>query len=166
MRCGDVAGCAVLELGAGRGAPALGARGRGATEARLADSAPAALAAIHKNITKLRLDNVRAVRRDYLSILKDAAKKRHRYDLIFVDPPYRMQRVIEPELARWLPRVAAPGARVIVESGSREEASLPLELAADKVYGDTRVRIFLVPEADLAAAESKTSTDQIPEDSG
>jgi 16S rRNA G966 N2-methylase RsmD len=109
----------------------------------MADTGVAAAAAIHKNIAKLKLENVRAVRRDYLLILKQAAKKGERYDLIFVDPPYRMHRVIEPELGRWLPKVIAAGGRIIVESDSREEVSLPFELITDKVYGDTRVRIFI-----------------------
>jgi len=140
---GDVTGFSVLDLFAGSGALGLEAMSRGAAGALLVDSSPAAIAAIHKNITKLRHENARAARRGYLAILKDAAKKRHRYDLIFVDPPYRMHRVIEPELARWLPDVMAPGARVVVESGSSLEISLPLELLNDKVYGDTRVRIFM-----------------------
>ncbi len=139
---GDVSGLSALDLFAGSGALGLEALSRGASEALLVDSAPAAVAAINRNIAKLRFENARALRRDYLSILKDAAKKQRRFDLIFIDPPYRMHRVIKPELVRWLPRLAAPGARIIVESDSREEVSLPLDLVADKVYGDTRVRIF------------------------
>ncbi len=139
---GDVSGFTVLDLFAGSGALGLEALSRGAGEALLADSAATSLAAIRKNITKLKLENARAVQRDYLVILKDAAKKQRRYDLIFVDPPYRMHRVIEPELQRRLPGIIAPGGRVIIESGSREEISLPFELVVDRVYGDTRIRIF------------------------
>jgi len=139
---GDVSGLTVLDLFAGSGALGLEAVSRGAAAALLADDGVAAAAAIHKNIAKLKLENVRAVRRDFLLMLKQAAKKGERYDLIFIDPPYRMHRVIEPELGRWLPRVIAAGGRVIVESDSREEVSLPFELITEKVYGDTRIRIF------------------------
>jgi len=142
---GDVTGLSVLDLFAGSGALGMEALSRGAADALLVDNRATALAAIQKNITKLKLQNVKAVRRDYLSILKDAAKNHQRFDLIFIDPPYRMQRVIEPELVRWLPRLVASGARVIVESSSREEVSLPLELVADKIYGDTKIRIFVAP---------------------
>jgi len=140
---GDVTGLSVLDLFAGSGALGLEALSRGAAGALLVDSSPAAVAAIRKNITKLKLENARVNRRDYLPILKDAAKKQHRFNLIFVDPPYRMHRVIEPDLARWLPDIMAPGARVVVESSSSLEISLPLELLNDKVYGDTRVRIYM-----------------------
>lgn len=144
---GDVSGLRVLDLFAGSGALGLEALSRGASEALLVDNRVTALQAIHRNITKLRFQNARGVRSNYLAILKDAAKKHERHDLIFVDPPYRMHRVIQPELDRWLPRIVAPGARVIVESDAREEVSLPLKLVADKVYGDTRVRIFLAADA-------------------
>lgn len=143
---GDVTGMTVLDIFAGSGALGLEAVSRGAAAALLADNGVAAAAVIHKNIAKLKLENVRAVRRDYLQILKQAAKKGERYDLIFVDPPYTIHRVIEPELSRWLPRVIAAGGRIIVESDSRKEVSLPMELITEKVYGDTRVRIFLAPD--------------------
>lgn len=143
---GDVSGFEVLDLFAGSGALGLEAVSRGAAAALLADKGVAAAAAIHKNMAKLRLEGVRVVRRDYLLILKQAAKKGERFDLIFVDPPYKIHRVIEPELSRWLPRVLAPGGRVVVESDSREEVSLPLELVTDKKYGDTRIRIFTFDE--------------------
>ncbi len=143
---GDISGITVLDLFAGSGALGLEALSRGAAEALLVDNRAEALATIHGNITKLKIENARAVRRDYLAILKQAAKKGERYDLIFVDPPYRMHRVIEPELSRWLPRVIVAGGRVIVESDSREEVALPLELASDKVHGDTRVRIFVAAD--------------------
>jgi len=140
---GDVGGLSVLDLFAGSGALGLEALSRGGVRALLADSAPAAVAAIRRNTTKLRLENARVVRRDYLAVLRDASKKRQHFDLIFVDPPYAMHRVIGPELSRWLPRVIVPGGRVVVESDSRQEVTLPLELVTDKVYGDTRIRIFV-----------------------
>lgn len=154
---GDITGLIALDLFAGSGALGLEALSRGASRVLLVDNRAEALAIIHRNITKLKIENARAVRRDYLAILKQAAKKGERYDLIFVDPPYRMHRVIEPELSRWLPRMIAAGGRVIVESDCREQVSLPLELVTDKIYGDTRVRIFAA--ADGADAETVEDED-------
>ncbi|MDO8736807.1 MAG: 16S rRNA (guanine(966)-N(2))-methyltransferase RsmD [Thermoleophilia bacterium] len=155
---GDVSGLTVLDLFAGSGALGLEALSRGAAAAVLADSGVAAAAVIQKNIAKLRMENVRMTRRDYLQILKQAAKKGERYDLIFVDPPYKMHRVIEPQLSRWLPKVITAGGRVIVESDSREEVTLPFEPITDKVYGDTRVRIFM---ADDGGEKRKSSERRI-----
>lgn len=153
---GDITGLIALDLFAGSGALGLEALSRGAARALLVDNRVEALATIRRNITKLKIENARAVRRDYLAILKQAAKKGERYDLIFVDPPYRMHRVIEPELSRWLPRMIAARGRVIVESDCREEVSLPLELVTDKIYGDTRVRIFAAADG----ADDETVEDE------
>ncbi len=139
---GDVAGLRVLDLFAGSGALALEALSRGAAAATMVDNRAAAVRTIASNTTKLKLENAALSRRDYLAFLKDAAKKQQRFDLIFVDPPYKIHRVIEAELETWLPRVAAPGGRVVIEFDSREDVILPFRLLASKMYGDTRVRLF------------------------
>lgn len=141
----SVAGMKVLDLFAGSGAMALEALSRGAAEAVLVENHPAALKAIARNITKTGLTNTRALRRDYQTFLKDAARKGERYDLIFIDPPYKIHRVIEPVLRRLLPTVVAAGGMVVVESDIRQELSLPGEIAKEKVYGDTKVRILHFP---------------------
>lgn len=141
---GDVTGVTVLDLFAGSGALGLEALSRGAAEATMVDNRLQAIRTISKNMQKLRFENAVLARRDYLAFLKDAARKQKRFDLIFVDPPYRMHRVIEPQLSRWLPRVAAHRGMVVMESGLRREVPLPLELLTEKVYGDTMIRIYTV----------------------
>jgi 16S rRNA (guanine966-N2)-methyltransferase len=143
---GDVSGLSVLDLFAGSGALGLEALSRGASSAVLVDSRAGAMKAMERNIAKLRATAASAVRRDYLVFLKDAAKKGWRYDLIFIDPPYRMHRVIGGELGRRLPLVAAPGARLVVESSSREDIDLPFGKSLDRVYGDTRVCIYILQQ--------------------
>lgn len=146
---GPIEDLLVLDLFAGSGALGLEALSRGAARAVLVDNRSTALKAITRNITKLQLKNAISVRRDYLAFLKDAAKKGERYDLIFVDPPYRMHRVIEPELGRWLPEITSGEGRVVVESDSGREVSLPGELIREKIYGDTRVRLFRFPSPEI-----------------
>lgn len=138
---GDVTGLVVLDLFAGSGALGLEAISRGAARADLVDSRTGAIRTMGANIEKLRFENATAIRRDYLAFLKAGAKKERRYNLIFVDPPYRMHRVIEPHLNRWLPQVAATGGKVVVESSLRQGISLPLKLLTEKVYGDIMIRI-------------------------
>ena len=139
---GSVEGLSVLDLFAGSGALGLEALSRGAAHAQLVENRAAAVRTIAKNITKRGFENATLSRRDYLAFLKDAAKKRRRYDLIFVDPPYKMHRVIEPELKKWLPQLVAEGGRIVVEFDVRQEVMLPFELLTDKVYGDTGIRAF------------------------
>lgn len=145
---GSVEDMRVLDLFAGSGALGLEALSRGASEAVLVENHASAVKAIVRNVTKLKLDNARAVRRDYLAFLKDAVKKDQRFDLIFVDPPYKMHRVIEPELKKWLPQIIASEGIAVVESGAGDEILIAAEILADKIYGDTRVRIFTFPQAD------------------
>lgn len=142
---GNINGLTVLDLFAGSGALGFEALSRGAAEAHLVDSRTAAIRAINKNITKLKFENVEVSRRDYLFFLKDAAKKGILYDLIFIDPPYKMHRVIKRELSKWLPCILAPGGRIIIESSSREGESMQMELLVEKVYGDTKVNIYTIP---------------------
>jgi len=166
---GSTAGLAVLDLFAGSGALGLEALSRGASRVVFVENQAGALKAINRNLGKLTAgftdkvtgnlpaapadepaalrapDNVEIRRRDYLAYLRFAAKKGERFDLIFIDPPYRMHRVIEPALARWIPAVLSPGGRVVVESDARSQIVLRGELLSDRLYGDTRIRIFSIP---------------------
>lgn len=141
----DVSGLRVLDLFAGSGALALEALSRGADSALMVDNRSPAVRTIAANIDKLRLEGAVLKRGDYRSILRYAAKKGDRFDLIFVDPPYKMLRVVLPELVEWLPRLAAAGGRLVVESDTRETVSLPFELITERGYGDTRVSIYQLP---------------------
>lgn len=134
----------MLDLFAGSGALALESLSRGAASAVLVDSSAAAVKAMRKNIEKLRLDNARISRSDYRSYLEGAAGRGRSFDLIFVDPPYRMHRVIQQELAKWLPEVTGAGGRIVVESSSKEEFSLPFERLVHKVYGDTAIAVYRI----------------------
>lgn len=158
---GGVTDLSVLDLFAGSGALALEALSRGAAHAVLVESRVTALKTIARNVEKLtgqaRPAQVDIRRRNWLAYLKFAAKKGLRFDLIFLDPPYRMHRVIGPELGRWIPAVVAPGARVVVESDSRQELVLPAALVRDKTYGDTRVRIFAFSESPPSEAGAPAS---------
>ncbi len=139
---GSVEGLTVLDLFSGSGALALEALSRGAAAAVMVDSRAGAVRTIADNISKLKYDNVSLSRRDWLVFLKDAAKKQQQFDLIFVDPPYKMHRVIAADLEKRLPAVTAPRGRIVVEFDARGDVTLPLALLADKRYGDTRVRVY------------------------
>jgi 16S rRNA G966 N2-methylase RsmD len=65
-----------------------------------------------------------------------------RYDLVLVDPPYRMLSRFLPMLATHLPSVVASDGLVVVESEAKEEPELPLPLRTSRRYGSTRVSLF------------------------
>ena len=136
----DVGGAVVLDLYAGSGALAIEALSRGASRATLVDSAPAAVAAIRRNLAALELDaSVR--REDARAFLRAASRSGPQYDLVFLDPPYRHASDLGAELSADLGALLAPGARVVAESDRRAPLRLDLPLLDERRYGDTLIQI-------------------------
>jgi 16S rRNA (guanine966-N2)-methyltransferase len=141
---GPLDGEAVLDLFAGSGGLTLEALSRGASRAILVECDPRAAAVIRRNLDALRIggDEARVRRRDALKALRDAREAGETYDLVFLDPPYRLAAGLGPELAQALPPVLAPGARVVGESDRRTPLDLPgLGTTFERRYGDTLLRI-------------------------
>jgi len=137
---GDVTGARVLDLFAGSGALGIEALSRGAAKATLVDSSPAAARAIRANLEALELD-AEVRRRDWRAALREASADGRHYDLVLLDPPYRLASAIGPELAQALAPVLAPGARVACESDRRVPLELGLPLSRERRHGDTTIRI-------------------------
>ncbi|HET6508559.1 MAG TPA: 16S rRNA (guanine(966)-N(2))-methyltransferase RsmD [Baekduia sp.] len=141
---GDVGDARVLDLFAGSGALAAEALSRGAASAVLVEKDGRAARTIQGNLKALGLTPPRAIlrRRDALAALRDAREAGESYDLVFLDPPYRLATGLGPELASALAPVLAPGARVIGESDRRTPLDLPgYSTTFERRYGDTLLRI-------------------------
>jgi 16S rRNA (guanine966-N2)-methyltransferase len=141
---GPIDGARVLDLYAGSGALAIEALSRGAEHAVLNDSSARAAGSIRANLEALGLGPDRATlrRRDALRVLRDAREAGESYDLVFLDPPYRLATGLGPDLAAALLPVLAPAARVIGESDRRTPLDLPgLTTTFERRYGDTLLRI-------------------------
>jgi len=144
QRLGPLDGQCVLDLFAGSGALGLEALSRGAQHATFVDSAPAAITAIGANVATLRLDEAHAEvrRQDARAFLRGARAAGRQYDLVLLDPPYRLAAELGRELSPLIAAVLAPGGRVVSESDRRA----PLDLAPDlpptdeRRYGDTLIR--------------------------
>jgi 16S rRNA (guanine966-N2)-methyltransferase len=139
---GPVDGADVLDLFAGTGAMGLEALSRGAASAVFVDSDRVAAETIIKNVDKLALEGARVYREDAARRLATEASAGRSYDLVLVDPPYRMLSTFLPMLAMRLPAVVAPNGLVVVESVAKEEPELPLPLRTSRKYGSTRVTLF------------------------
>jgi 16S rRNA (guanine966-N2)-methyltransferase len=137
-----VPGARVLDLFAGSGALAIEALSRGAASATLVDDAPAAIRAIRANLDAVKADaDVR--RGDALRFLGGASAAAAQYDLIFLDPPYRLADRLGGPLSEALPAVLAPGAAAVAESDRRAPLALDLPLHDERRYGDTLIRIYV-----------------------
>jgi 16S rRNA (guanine966-N2)-methyltransferase len=135
-----VDGARVLDLFAGSGALGIEALSRGAHEATFVDSAPGAIRSLKANLAALgSAPEVR--RQDAMRFLGSASAGARQYDLVFLDPPYRLAGRLGAELSAILPAVLAPGAVVVTESDRRDPLDLDLPLLDERRYGDTLIRI-------------------------
>ena len=135
----DVAGARVLVLFAGSGALGLEALSRGAAGATFVESAPVALRALRANLAALGAE-AEVVRADARRFLRAASTDARQYDLIFLDPPYRLAGRLGRELSEALPPVLARDALVISESDRRTPLDIELPLHDERRYGDTLIR--------------------------
>lgn len=115
----DLSGLACLDLFAGSGALGFEAASRGATRVVLVEKDRAAVVELERNRAALDATQVSIVSGDAAAYL---ARERGRFDVVFLDPPFRQNAV--PEILGVLPPRLEPDARVYVES------DVPVEVVA------------------------------------
>jgi 16S rRNA (guanine966-N2)-methyltransferase len=148
-----VVGARVLDLFAGTGALGIEALSRGAARAVFVDSAPAAAAAIRENLRRTRLEERGAVWRvDALRAVRRLAREGP-FDLVLVDPPYRLpRRAVEALLSELAARGAvAPGGTVVLSRPRKSSTPvIPLHWRVIKElsYGDSAVVVLRVPQSE------------------
>jgi 16S rRNA (guanine966-N2)-methyltransferase len=142
---GPVDDARVLDLYAGTGAMGLEALSRGAACAVFVERDRAAAEALVRNVDKLGLPGATVLRDDAARVLAADARSGARYDLVLIDPPYRMLAGLLPTLAAYLPSVVEPDGLVVVESDAREEPELPLPKRTSRRYGSARITVFEAP---------------------
>lgn len=140
---GEVGGSRVLDLYCGTGALAIEALSRGAARAVLVDrDVRPALG----NVERLGLqERAELVRSDVSRWLASQAESSQigRFDLVFVDAPYRLADRVGQELDSQLPRLLAEGGRAIVESGARRPLRIDsLPRLRQRRYGGTDVSFY------------------------
>src|SRR6266516_3492887 len=65
-----------------------------------------------------------------------------RYDLMLVDPPYKMFSSLQKTMVRYLAGVLAPDGLLVVETSAKEEPELPLAVRTSRRYGSARLTLF------------------------
>ena len=146
---GPLDGHEVLDLFAGSGALGLESLARGARRAVLVERDRRALVALRTNVAALGFGDGRAVVRagDAGRVARDAAAGAEAYDLVFLDPPYRLAAGFGATHGALLDALLAPGARVVSESDRRTPMELAVPLTQERRYGDTLIRIHTLPAA-------------------
>lgn len=142
---GEIEGAVVADLYAGTGAMAIEALSRGAARAVLVDRE---IRPAEGNVRHLELtDRAELVRADVPTWLSSHAGGL-RFDLVFIDPPYREWPDLGQEIGPLLEPLIVPGGRVVVESGSGPTPRLPgFEVVRERRYGRTAVTFHALPGA-------------------
>lgn len=142
----DWDGTAVLDLFAGTGALGIEALSRGASAAIFVDYHPYAIDTIQNNLLVCGFsEKGRIFKCNPLYGLHFLEKLEPRFDVIFIDPPYR--RGMAQEMLGLLARsnLVKPDGIVVVECGREELLSPPPGFQAkgkSRVYGRTMVNFF------------------------
>ena len=141
---GDIGGAEVLDAFAGSGALGLEALSRGAATATFWDTSTTALRALRSNIEALDYgERATVLHRDARRQMAADAAAGRRYNLILLDPPYRMLPALQRHFALHIPQLLAPGGLAVVESpGAAPAPELALPVQTSRRYGESRITVF------------------------
>lgn len=129
----------VLDLFAGTGNLALEALSRGAREVVLVERTYSAQTVIQENLTLIGEAQAKLYSMDAFEFLKQYPEAR--FDLIFLDPPYRQELVNKALSSLSEPCRLTEFGVIIAETASEEELQIsePFEIRKTSEYGDTKI---------------------------
>ena len=144
----DIVGAIVLDLFGGTGALSLESMSRGAKSVTVCDKAKESLDLIRKNAQALG-ETLEICQGDYDPVLKRLAGRQ--YDIVFLDPPYKME--IAPVLACLAQRgLVAPTGLVVYEHDKSNEytPSDPWDRVDERHYGRVALTFLTIKTASLS----------------
>lgn len=139
-------GGVMLDLFAGSGNIGLEALSRGMDTIYFCDHHPRSINTIKANCASLQVqDACHVYTCDYQSMLSQMAQKHIEFDLIYLDPPYRKQRI--HDIMTYISEHALLKKQGIVVAESLKEDTfadsyLDIYKRKDKTYGITRITIY------------------------
>jgi len=152
----DIADARVLDLFAGTGALSLEALSRGAASAVMIDMDRAACDCIRKNMETTRLkERCRLISRDYQQALRLLEAEGAAFDVVFIDPPYRMENTGEMCAELYERGLLSPDAMILVEHrrGMAPLIDPRFEAYDQRSYGDTQITFVRMARREEEAAD-------------
>lgn len=141
---GYVADAEVLDLFGGTGALSLEALSRGAARAVVADTSRQAIDVIRRNAANVLKDEMEEriliLKTDYRTAISGLGGRR--FDLVFLDPPYRMLEAYADAISR-LNGIGALGEDAIIVCERRQNVAIAVpdafEIYDTRNYGETSI---------------------------
>lgn len=141
-----VEGSRFLDLFAGTGSVGIEALSRGAKYAAFVDNSAGAVRLIRKNLENLDLqDRAKVYQMDALEVIKFFEHREHKFDLIFIGPPYGKGLVEKTLLKLATSSILAPGSIVVTEIFKKETLKDQygnLKLFIEREYGDNLLKFY------------------------
>jgi 16S rRNA (guanine(966)-N(2))-methyltransferase RsmD len=138
----DFEGIEVLDLFAGSGSLGLEAFSRGARQVTFVDKSPQSLQVLETNVKALGCtEQCTSYAADVFWYLKNA---RRSFDLVFVDPPYRLERIADLPAALYASEALKEGTYVVMEHSKESpvEPSASMFEVTRKPFGQTTVLVL------------------------
>lgn len=136
----------MLDLFGGSGNISLEAISRGMGHSVIVDCSHKAIGIIKANVKALHEEeHIEIWKMDYRSALSKLAQEQRKFDLVYLDPPYKQQQI--DEILKFLVehQMLNPNADVVCESlkeDSFQESYGTLVLQKDAIYGITKISYY------------------------
>ncbi len=135
----DIEGCTTLDLFAGTGSISYEFVSRDCLHATAVEMSDKHISYIRKIITQLKIDNLKVYKQDVFRYLANSAGS---YDLIFADPPYQLDNIMDiPDAVFNNSRLNADGL-LIVEHGSKTSFTEHKNFTEHRNYGNVHFSFF------------------------
>ena len=125
----------VLDLFAGTGALGIEALSRGAKEAVFCDKAPEAIKVIKQNVENTRnLEKSIIINKDYSLVLEKMQKLNKKFDIVFLDPPYKTNFAIEGLKKIIMSNLLTEDGIIIIETDDVNKEKEILEIEKAEIF--------------------------------
>lgn len=139
----------ILDIFAGSGAIGIEFLSRGCTKAVLCDQSLEAIKIINKNLEKTHLkQNAKVMNMDYKKCLQNLANNKERFNIIFIDPPYKADFAVDAVKIILSSNLLEKDGIIIIETDEQDRdieelKELDVEIYDRRKYGRANL-IFLV----------------------
>ena len=141
----DIKDAKILDLFSGSGAIAIEALSRGAKQAIVCDNSYKAIQVITKNLTETKLiQKAKIINKDYITVLEQLNKKNNKFDIIFLDPPYKSDYAVKSIEYILKYNLLEENGIIIVETDDKNKINEIKEYKNIEVYDTRKYGIVLI----------------------